>query len=155
MPALYVDTSALVKRYVGEVGTIWVRRALARPVRQGIYTALLAQTEVLSALQRKVRDRTLAAAEAQRLARRVQRHFARRYRLVAITPARVTQANALVQAYPLRAYDALHLACALAVRETLQQYGLPAPLFVTADDALLAAARAAGFPVDNPLQHPP
>jgi predicted nucleic acid-binding protein len=95
MPALYVDTSALVKRYVGEVGTIWVRRALARPVRQGIYTALLAQPEVLSALQRKVRDRTLAAAEAQRLARRVQRHFARRYRLVAITPTRVTQANAL------------------------------------------------------------
>jgi len=154
MPALYVDTSALVKRYVGEVGTIWVRRALARPVRQGIYTALLAQPEVLSALQRKVRDRTLTAAEAQRLARRVQRHFARRYRLVAITPARVTQANALVQAHPLRAYDALHLACAIAVRDTLQQYGLPVPLFVTADDALLAAARAEGFPVDNPLQQP-
>ena len=92
MPALYVDTSALVKRYVGEVGTIWVRRALARPVRQGIYTALLAQTEVLSALQRKVREGTLAAAEAQRLARRVQRHFARRYRLVAITPARAKAA---------------------------------------------------------------
>ena len=99
-------------------------------MRQGIYTALLAQTEVLSALQRKVREGTLAAAEAQRLARRVQRHFARRYRLVAITPARVTQANTLVQAHPLRAYDALHLACALAVRETLQQYGLPAPLCV-------------------------
>ena len=131
MPALYVDTSALVKRYVGEVGTIWVRRALARPVRQGIYTALLAQPEVLSALQRKVRDRTLTAAEAQRLARRVH-----------------------VQAHPLRAYDALHLACAFAVRDTLQQYGLPVPVFVTADDALLAAARAEGFPVDNPLQHP-
>jgi len=56
MPVLYVDTSALVKRYVGEVGTLWVRRALARPVRQRIYTALLAHTEVLSALQRKVRD---------------------------------------------------------------------------------------------------
>ena len=91
MPALYVDTSALVKRYVGEVGTIWVRRLLARPVRQAIYTALLAQTEVLSALQRKVRDGTLAVAEAQRLARRVQHHCVRRYRLVAITPARVVQ----------------------------------------------------------------
>ena len=101
MPALYVDTSALVKRYVGEVGTIWVRRLLARPVRQAIYTALLAQTEVLSALQRKVRDGTLAAVDAQRLARRVQRHCAHRYRLVAITPARVTQANALVQAHPV------------------------------------------------------
>ena len=51
MPAVYVDTSALVKRYVGEVGTRWVRLALARPVRQRIYTALLAHTEVLSALQ--------------------------------------------------------------------------------------------------------
>jgi uncharacterized protein len=154
MPALYVDTSALVKRYVGEVGTLWVRRALARPVRQPIYTSLLAHTEVLSALQRKVRDGALAAVDAQRLARRVQRHCARRYRLVAITPARVLQANALVQAHPLRAYDALHLACALAVREALQPYGLPAPVFVTADDALLAAARAEGFPVANPLQHP-
>jgi predicted nucleic acid-binding protein len=154
MPALYVDTSALVKRYVGEVGTRWVRRALAHPVQHGIYTALLAQTEVLSALQRKVREGTLAAPEARRLARRVQRHCAHRYRLVAITPARVTQANALVQAHPLRAYDALHLACALAVRDALQPYGLPAPLFVTADDALLAAARAEGFAVANPLQHP-
>jgi hypothetical protein len=27
-------------------------------------------------------------------------------------------------------------------------------VFVTADDALLAAARAEGFPVANPLQHP-
>jgi uncharacterized protein len=154
MPALYVDTSALVTRYVGEVGTIWVRRALARPVRQGISTALLAQPEVLSALQRTVRDRTLAAAEAQRLARCVQRHCARRYRLVAITPACGTEANRLVQTSPLRAYDALHLACAHAVREALQQYGLPAPLFLAADNALLAAARAEGFPVDNPLQHP-
>ena len=44
MPALYVDTSALVTRYVGEVGTLWVRRALARPVRQPLYTSLLAHT---------------------------------------------------------------------------------------------------------------
>src|SRR6266851_5473402 len=109
MPTLYVDTSALVKRYVGEVGTRWVRRALARPVRQRIYTALLAQTEVLSALQRKVREGALSAPEAQRLARRVQRHCAHRYRLVTITPARVTQVNALVPAHPLRASDALYL----------------------------------------------
>ncbi len=95
MPALYVDSSALVKRYVGEASTIWVRRLLAHPVRQGIDTAVLAPHEVLSALQRQVREHTLAAAEARRLARRVQRHFARHYLLVAIPPTRVTQANTL------------------------------------------------------------
>jgi predicted nucleic acid-binding protein len=30
MPALYFDTSALVKRYVSEVGSHWVRVALAQ-----------------------------------------------------------------------------------------------------------------------------
>jgi predicted nucleic acid-binding protein len=154
MPPGYFDTSALVKRYVTEVGTAWVRHALARPRRQVIYTALLAQPEVLSALQRKVREGTLTAAEAQSLARRVQRHFARRYRVVAITPMLITQACTLVQAHPLRAYDAIHLACALTVQRILQQQALPAPLFVAADDALLAAARAEGFVVENPLLHP-
>jgi hypothetical protein len=31
---------------------------------------------------------------------------------------------------------------------------MPPPLFVTADDALLAAVRVERFPIDNPLQHP-
>lgn len=146
MPALYMDTSALVTRYVRAVGTLWTRRMLARPVHQRISTALLAQPEGLSALQRQVRQGALA--------RRVQRHGARRYRRVAMTPAIVTQASGLVQAQPWRAYDALHLACALAVRDTLQQYGLTAPLFLTADAALLAAATAEGCVVENSLQHP-
>jgi len=32
--------------------------------------------------------------------------------------------------------------------------GMPPPLFVAADAMLLAAARAKGFLVDHPLQHP-
>ena len=154
MPTAYFDTSALVKRYVTGIGSVWVRHALARPQRQVIYTALLAQPEVLSALQRKVREGTLTATEADLLARRVQRHFARRYRVVAITPTLVTRACALVQTHPLRAYDAIHLACASTIQRILQQQELPAPLFVAADDALLAAATAEGFIVDNPLLHP-
>ena len=154
MPAAYLDTSALVTCYVTEVGSVWMRRMLARPAQQVIYTALLAQPEVFSALQRKVREGTLAATEAQRLARRVQRHFAWRYRVVAITPVLVTQACAFVQAHPLRAYDALPLACAVAVRGALQQHGLLAPLSVAADEALLAAAHTEGCAVDNPPQHP-
>src|SRR5256885_14623872 len=36
MPA-YVDASALVKRYVAEVGSAWVRRLLAHPAQYVIY----------------------------------------------------------------------------------------------------------------------
>ena len=51
MPA-YVDTSALVKRYVAEIGSAWVRRLLAHPAQYVIYTSALSQVEVISALQR-------------------------------------------------------------------------------------------------------
>ena len=136
MPAVSRDTSALVKRYVPEVGSAWIRRMLARPTIQVLSTSAIAQPEVLSALQRKVRAGQLTAAEAVRRAQRVTMHFTWRYRLLTITP------------------DVLTQACALAARQRLQQHGAPGLRFVAADTALLAAARAEGFLVDNPLQYP-
>ena len=88
------------------------------------------------------------------LARRVTSYFAHSYALVAITPSVIAEACALLQHYPLHAYDALQIACATAVRSVLQRNALPAPLFVAADDILLTAAAAEGFVVDNPLLHP-
>ena len=50
MAAAYVESSALVKRYVAEVGSARVRRFVARPVHQVLYTATLTEVEVRSAL---------------------------------------------------------------------------------------------------------
>lgn len=152
--AAYFDSSALVKRYVNEVGSGWVRRALAHPTQESLYTALLTHAEVLSALQRKVRERQLTQDRATVLAQRVTAHCAWRYHLLAISPAVVVHAGVLVQRYPLRAYDAIHLACALLVQRQAQQHGVPLPRFVSADATLLTAAAAEEFVVDNPLLHP-
>jgi predicted nucleic acid-binding protein len=149
MTSYYFDTSALVKRYVVEVGSSWVQAVVAQRSGQMIYTSVLTQPEIVSALQRRVREGTLAAHQAQDLAQQVLEHMTQSYAL-----AGVTQACALLQRHPLRAYDALHLACALAVREAIDHQQLSIPVFAAADDALLAAAAAEGFSVDNPLQHP-
>jgi hypothetical protein len=53
---IYIDTSALVKRYVAEVGSAWVRRMVARPVQHVIYTVALTEVEVRSALQRNLQE---------------------------------------------------------------------------------------------------
>ena len=45
MATTYVESSALVKRYVAEVGSAWVRRTVARPVHQVLYTAALTEVE--------------------------------------------------------------------------------------------------------------
>jgi uncharacterized protein len=154
MSAYYLDTSALVKRYVAEVGSGWVRRVMARRAGNVLYASVIAQPEVISAIQRKVREGHLDQDRARTLSHRVSTHFAHGYALVAITPLVVTQACELLQRHPLRTYDALHLACTMAVRRVLQQNALPAPFFIAADDTLLAAATAEGFIVDNPLLHP-
>lgn len=153
MPA-YLDTSALVKRYVAEAGSAWVRRLLAHPAQSVIYTVALAQAEVISALQRRVREGRLAGPQAQRLGQRVAGHFAHRSQVITITQALVEQACVVLQTHPLRAADALHLAAALRIRQLTRAEGVPPPRFVGADATLLTAARAEGFLVDNPLQDP-
>src|SRR5919108_1041696 len=140
MPAYYFDTSALAKRYVEEVGSTWVQVLVAQQSGQTIYTSVLTQPEIISALQRRVRERSIEAHQAQELAQQVVEHMTQSYTLAAITPPIITQACALLHRHPLRAYDALHLACALAVREAIAQQQLAGLVFVGADAALLAAA---------------
>src|SRR5262249_54172407 len=113
MATTYVDTSALVKRYVAEVGSARVGPAAAPPIHQVIYTAALTEVEVRSALQRLVREGGLDTTQAQSLTQRVARHFTRRYQVIRITRTVVTQAGLILERQPLRAYDAVQLACAL------------------------------------------
>jgi uncharacterized protein len=75
MPAYYFDTSALAKRYVEEVGSAWVQALVAQQSGQTIYTSVLTQPELVSALQRRVREGLLEALEAQRLAQQVLEHM--------------------------------------------------------------------------------
>jgi predicted nucleic acid-binding protein len=153
MASYYFDTSALAKRYVVEIGSSWVQTVVTQQSGQTIYTSVLTQPELVSALQRRVREGNLEADEARDLAQQVVEHMTQSYALIAITAPVIARACEALQTHPLRAYDALHLACALAVREVLENQQLSVPIFVAADDPLLAAATAEGFGVENPLQH--
>jgi predicted nucleic acid-binding protein len=49
MAGYFVDSSALVKRYVQEDGTSWVRRLTRRSARNPIYLARITAVEVTAA----------------------------------------------------------------------------------------------------------
>lgn len=66
----------------------------------------------------------------------------------------IDQANRLLEKYPLRAYDAVHLAAAVVSNHALLANGLAPLVFVSADDRLNRAASAEGLVVDNPNAHP-
>ncbi len=114
MNSLYLDTSALFKRYVEEEES---EAVLARiDDARSVGTALITRAEVAAALAKAVRDDRMGLAEA----REVERVFAgdwTAFTRIGLTSQVVTRAGELVWTHDLRGYDAVQLAAALAWRE--------------------------------------
>jgi uncharacterized protein len=149
-----LEASSLVKRYVDEAGSDWLRALLVPDPATVISIADLTRAEIASALARRTREGALTTAERDLLIRALQGHCARDYRVVPTDRGIIDAAVELVQEHPLRAADAVQLATALTVNASLVAQGLPALTFVVADDRLIAAAQAEGLVVENPNQHP-
>jgi predicted nucleic acid-binding protein len=106
----FVDSSALVKRYVQETGTLWVRSVTRHDRRNRIYLARITVVEVTAAVARRRKGRTLTSARASSILYRFRKHVAGRYSIVEITPALLNEATKLANSHELRAYDAVQLA---------------------------------------------
>ena len=113
--AYFVDSSALVKRYVQEAGTTWVRGITRHTRSTPVYIARIGAVEVTSAVARRRKGRTLTRPRASSILRRFRQHLAGRYIVVEVTPALLDDAMRLANAHALRAYDAVQLSVALEV----------------------------------------
>jgi len=150
MAVFYVDSSVLVKRHLPERGSAWFRALTAPHAGNRIETARLSVVEVLSALNRRVREGTLSPADYVPVRNDFLARCRRNYHLVPITNALLGRTCDLLERHPLRAYDAVHLASALEVHVRLTGAGLPPLTFLAADQRLLNAAAAEGLSIDNP-----
>jgi predicted nucleic acid-binding protein len=152
--AYFVDSSGLVKRYVQETGTTWVRGITRHSPSTNIYIALITAVEVTSAVTRRREGGTRSAARASSILPRFRRHPAGRYLTVEITPALINDAMKLANSHGLRAYDAVQLAAALDLHKDWAAAGLGAFVFVSAHRDLNAAATGEGLAVEDPNLHP-
>jgi predicted nucleic acid-binding protein len=143
-----------VKRHIPEVGSRWFQ-ALVDPVAGNVITtARVSMAEVYSALNRRIREATLDAADYAHIVADFDALCATQYTLVELTALIVERARRLLERHPLRAYDAVHLASALTANDALAAAGLPALTFLSADHRLLNAAQVEGIATDNPNAHP-
>ena len=140
MEALYVDTSALVKRYVRESGSEEVRAWLAKASH--VATALITQAEMAAALAKGVRMGGLTPSEGQRAWEAFLEDWSALFR-ISLSPALIRRGASLAWELDLRGYDAVHLAAALAWQE-----GIDRPVgLLTYDRRLREAARSLGLTV--------
>ncbi len=60
MTAYYLDTSALIKRYVDESGSVWLRAQIDATLQPLIISSHLLLAEMISAFNRRVREGALS-----------------------------------------------------------------------------------------------
>jgi predicted nucleic acid-binding protein len=131
---LYLDASALVKRYIQEKASedvnAWIDAA------EMVVTGLITRVEVAAAIARAGRMKLITPDEALAALRQFRSEWESFQRLP-ITENTVIRGDALAYEHNLRGYDATHLACAQIWQETL---GMPITL-ASFDGQLIEAAR--------------
>jgi len=129
----FFDSSAFAKRYVEEPGSQTVDDLCAAASELAL--SVIAVPEIISALNRRVRDRLLSRGEYAEAKRRLSEDV-RDATIINLTPAVIAACTAVLEAGPVRAMDALHVACALE---------WDADRFVSSDKRQITAARRAGL----------
>jgi predicted nucleic acid-binding protein len=150
MAAYFFDSSALVKRYVVESGTQWVRNLCDPTAGHSLYIVRIIGAEVIAALARRTRTGSLAQSAAQNVMAAFRSDFVGAYFVSELTSALIERAMDFAQAYGLRGYDAVQLAAFVDVNAERRGYGLLPVTLISADLDLNQAATAEGLAVENP-----
>jgi predicted nucleic acid-binding protein len=149
--AYFLDTSALVKRYVPEIGSDWILSITDPATDNDLAISQITWVEVHSALARRLRDRSLSAQRFDLIVQKVREDFENEYRVIDVDQTLIETATELVMQHPLRAYDSVQLASALRFQSTtLLSQPETRLIFVSAGNRLLDIAQSAGLAIDNP-----
>lgn len=150
MEAYFLDTSALVKRYIKESGSQWLRSLLRNRQKRPTYVAMLAEVEFVAAIAQRQRAGDLTAAQSVEIIRLFGRHWTTQHSVIAWTESLSREATVVAQRFALRANDAIQLASVLVVHRFRGEVSLPAITLLSSDLELNDAARALGIIVQDP-----
>jgi len=130
---VYLDSSAFAKRFIEESGSDEVDSICSRASDLGL--SVLCVPEIISALNRRVRERMLTQTQYNEAKQRLLEDV-RDADIISLTASVIGSAIMVIEKSPVRAMDALHIACAL-------EWG--AELFASSDKQQLSAAKRAGL----------
>jgi len=135
---LYLDSSALVKKYITEVGSAVVNQAIGDAELVGLST--IERAEVAAAFAKAVRMGSVTLEEGLAALQLFRSEWSSMMH-IQVTETVVARADSLAWEQHLRGYDAVHLASAIHWQEIL---GRPVTMAVF-DRKLWAAAEQLGL----------
>jgi predicted nucleic acid-binding protein len=146
--ALYLDTSALVKLFAVEEGSALVRTLVSgNSAAALLLVSRLGYTEASVSLARMVHLGRIPAADLPRHLGALDSYWEESIQEVDIGEDVLRDARHLAQRFPLRTYDAIHLASARAARRMLRGVFEGELRFLAFDSGMVKAARDLGFAI--------
>jgi predicted nucleic acid-binding protein len=152
---LYLDASALAKRYFSEKGS----QIVAARFESGeqIFTSILSFAEIHSTIARKFRDKEYDREEFSRLRNAFQNDWLFSLSILELDLRAMIALPLLLENFALRAGDAIHLSTALWLKDSLTVGVFPGQgnetvEFGVADKRLAEAALHYGMRVFDPEQ---
>ena len=149
----YMDSSALVKIYVEEAGSVWVRNVRERAAMGQIAICEISGAEVFAAFHRRFRSGDLSKEELQNACDLFRIDFDGFFVRRPVAKHIVDLGMRLIQKHPLRGYDSIQLATAISFLEELRKLDGEFLLFVGADKVLNTSAMGEGLTVINPADY--
>jgi uncharacterized protein len=154
MALYFLDSSALVKRYINEVGSTWILNLFNPVLNPEFFVAAVAGVEIVAAITRRVRGGSISGTDASAVCSQFRNDLQTEYQIIEITEGVISSGMTLAETYGLRGYDAIQLAAGCAVNEICIVNSLPPVVFVSADDELNTAASCEGLVIENPNNYP-
>lgn len=154
MAIYFLDSSALVKRYINETGSAWVLGLFTPTLSNEFFVAAITGVEIVAAITRRARNGSVTVADAALVCNQLRSDLQTDYQVIEITEGIINSAMALAETQGLRGYDAVQLAVGCAINELCIANGLSPIVFVSADEELNLAAVNEELLIENPNHYP-
>jgi hypothetical protein len=154
MAVYFVDSSALVKRYISETGSTWVLGLFNSALNNKVFVAAITGVEIIAAVTRRSRSSSISADDAAIVCNQFRHDVQTDYQVIEMTEKIINAGMSLAETQGLRGYDAVQLAAGCAVNALCLISGLPPAIFVSADNELNVVATSEGLAVENPNSYP-
>lgn len=141
---IFLDTSALAKRYIQEPGSEELEDLFCTVVTD-IFVATLALPEFAAAVGRKIRDQEIAIEAAADAMKEFEQDWYNLFTKISLTDTIASSASSLALKYPIKGADAVHIATAVSVKTSL---------FVVSDQQIVKVSGKIGLKAYDPSTGP-
>lgn len=150
MSIYFLDSSAIAKRYINEIGSNWLCSLFEPTLGNQFFITAITGVEIISAITRRAKSGSISSRDSIAIRNQFKEDIQSEYQVIEITETIISSAMTMAEIYALRGYDAVQLASGREINSLCILHNLPVVIFVSADNALNEAASAEGLVIENP-----